>query len=159
MLRQKRQDILLHTKKWEQLLQINLEPKEWQNIHLICFKTIQDNHIIWLQYRIIHRILGTKVLLHKMKKSENNHCRLCNRMPETLIHIFTECPYSTEIWVLVRNWIQKEAGSILKIASEMPVPHSLGKYFQHHEIQKYCISTNFRILSEHCQLYKGPNNV
>ena len=22
----------------------------------------------------------------------------------------------------------------LKIASEMPVPHSLGKYFQHHEI-------------------------
>ena len=46
-----------------------------------------------------------------------------------------------------------------KIASEMPIPHSLGKYFQHHEIQKYCISTNFRILSEHCQLYKGPNNV
>ena len=46
-----------------------------------------------------------------------------------------------------------------KIASEMPVPHSLGKYFQHHEIQKYCISINFRILSEHCQLYKGPNNV
>ena len=49
--------------------------------------------------------------------------------------------------------------SIEKIASEMPVPHSLGKYLQHHEIQKYCTSTNFRILSEHCQLYKGPNNV
>ena len=46
-----------------------------------------------------------------------------------------------------------------KIASEMPVPHSLGKYFQHHEIQKYCISTNYRILSEHSHLYKGPNNV
>ena len=46
-----------------------------------------------------------------------------------------------------------------KIASEMPVPHILGKYFQLHEIQKYCVSTNFRILSEHCQLYKGPNNV
>ena len=44
-----------------------------------------------------------------------------------------------------------------KIASEMPIPHSLGKYFQHHEILKYCISTNFGILSEHCQLYKGPN--
>ena len=42
---------------------------------------------------------------------------------------------------------------VKKIASEMPVPHSLGKYFQHHEIQKYCISTNFRILSEHCQFF------
>ena len=45
----------------------------------------------------------------------------------------------------------------IKIASEMPVPHSLGKYFEHHKIQKF--STEFRILSEHCQLYKGPNNV
>ena len=38
----------------------------------------------------------------------------------------------------------------LKIASEMPVPHSLGKYFQHHEIQKHCASKvqdTFRALS------------
>ena len=27
----------------------------------------------------------------------------------------------------------------------MPVPHSLGKYFQHHEIQKYCTSTRLVI--------------
>ena len=40
-----------------------------------------------------------------------------------------------------------------------PVPHSLGKYFQHHEIQKHCTSTKFRILSEHGQLYKVPKNV
>ena len=84
-------------------------------IHLICFKTISDNHIIWLEYRIIPSILGTKVLLHKMRKSENNLCRVCNNVPETLIHIFTECPSSTEIWVLLRNWIQKETGSILII--------------------------------------------
>ena len=61
----------------------------------------------------------------------------------------------------IRNTVRRKIwGKTLgKIASEMPVPHSLGKYFQHHEIQKYCTSTNFRILSEHCQLYKGPNNV
>ena len=115
VLRPKSQDSPLHIKNWEQLLQINLEPKEWQNIHLICFKTILDNHIIWLQYRIIHNILGTKVLLHKIKKSENNHRRLCKNVPETLIHIFIECPYSTEIWILLKNWIQNEAGSILNI--------------------------------------------
>ena len=48
---------------------------------------------------------------------------------------------------------------LIKVASEMPVPHSLGKYFQHHEIQKHCTSTKFRILSEHCQLYKAQKNV
>ena len=40
---------------------------------------------------------------------------------KSFVHAETQC----------RN-ISKE--SQLKIASEMPVPHSLGKYFQHHEI-------------------------
>ena len=62
-----------------------------------------------------------------------------------------------DIFIIENRYFAKNITE--KIASEMPVPHSLGKYFQHHEIQKYCISTNFRILSEHCQLYKGPNNV
>ena len=58
---------LVHLKTWENLLQINIELKEWKNIHLACFKTILDNQIIWLQYRILRNILGTKALLYKMK--------------------------------------------------------------------------------------------
>ena len=50
-----------------------------------------------------------------MRKSENNLCRVCGTVPETIIYIFAECPSSTEIWVLLRNWIQKETGSILII--------------------------------------------
>ena len=60
---------LVHINTWEKILQINIELKEWKNIHLTCFKTILDNQIIWLQYRILHNILGTKALLYKMKKS------------------------------------------------------------------------------------------
>ena len=56
-------------------------------------------------------------------------------------------------------YVKVKVSQLQKIASEMPIPHSLGKYFQHHEIQKYCTSTKFRILSEHCQLYNRLNNV
>ena len=31
----------------------------------ICFKTVQDNAIIWLQYRVVHRILGTQYILQR----------------------------------------------------------------------------------------------
>ena len=72
-------------------------------------------------------------------------------------HLFTKTGQFCSTKLLSKS--ENTEKYVIKIASEMPVPHSLGKYFQHHEIQKYCISTNFRILSEHCQLYKGPNNV
>ena len=76
---------------------------------------ILDNQIIWLQYRILHNILGTKALLYKMKKAENNLCRFCNNMPETITHVFVDCLYSTEIWDLLKNWIYQETGSTFDI--------------------------------------------
>ena len=66
MCQNKKAKIVYYIRKMGTATSINLEPKEWQYIHLICFKTIIDNHIIYLQYRIIHSILGTKVLLHKI---------------------------------------------------------------------------------------------
>ena len=106
---------LVHMKTWENLLQRSIELREWQNIHLTCFKTILDNQIIWLQYRILHNIFGTKALLYKMKKAENNLCRFCNNMPETITHVFVDCLYSTEIWDLLKNWIYQEIGTTFDI--------------------------------------------
>ena len=76
---------------------------------------ILDNQIIWLQYMILHNILGTKALLFKMKKDENNLCCFCNNMPETITHVFLDCLYSTEIWDLLKNWIYQEIGSTFDI--------------------------------------------
>ena len=90
---------------------MNKELKVWENIHLTCFITILDNQIIWLQYRILHNILGTKALLHQIKKVGNNLCHFCNNTPETLIHVFAGCQYSAEIWVALKHWINQETGS------------------------------------------------
>ena len=72
---------------------------------------ILDNQIIWLQYRILHNILGTKALLYKMKKAGNNLSCFCNDKPETVTHVFADCLYSAEIWDLLKNWIYHEMGS------------------------------------------------
>ena len=53
--------------KWCITLNINIDEKDWEQTYNICFKTLQINYLIWFQYRIIHRILGTHSYLKKTK--------------------------------------------------------------------------------------------
>ena len=46
--------------KWTQSLNCNLD---WKKINLLAFKVTKNTKFQWFQYRIIHRILGTKTLL------------------------------------------------------------------------------------------------
>ena len=49
---------------WNNELNINIDEDTWQK----AFK-IQDNNLIWFQYRILHRILGTQKLISKIGKT------------------------------------------------------------------------------------------
>ena len=52
--------------KWKNELNCKIEEQSWTKIFTICFKVINNKNLIWFQYRIIHKILGTEELLHKM---------------------------------------------------------------------------------------------
>ena len=104
-------------------------------------------------YDMAYKILNFKVT--RQGQRSNQGTMMVHTYTPIPTNVPTTCQHTTPY--RFRDIVQTRL--LKKIASEMPVPHSLGKYFQHHEIQKYCTSTNFRILSEHCQLYKGPNNV
>ena len=68
ILSQQNDNIKLKT-KWNTTLNIDIDTDDWQNVYKVCFKTLKRNDFIWFQYRIIHRILGTRALLHKMNIS------------------------------------------------------------------------------------------
>ena len=70
----------------------------WQQCYLICFKTIQDNYLIWLQYRILNQILGIRNLKFKMGITQDTVCKLCNENEETLIHLFNQCEPTRKFW-------------------------------------------------------------
>ena len=76
---------------WEQALEIRIPESMWKQIYRICFRSIKDNSIIWLQYRILHRILGTNEYMFRIKKRVSSQCNICNDFPETILHLFTEC--------------------------------------------------------------------
>ena len=45
--------------KWNNIFSVEIDNNTWKIVFKACFKILSDNNLIWFQYRIIHRILGT----------------------------------------------------------------------------------------------------
>ena len=75
-----------------------------KNIFNICFRTIHDNKLILFQYRVIHRILGTRKLQFKMCITENQKCGLYTIEDETLLHLFVNCNIANHFWNFIDTW-------------------------------------------------------
>ena len=100
--------------KWNNILKQTINDDEWNKIYKICFKTTGRNDLIWLQFRIIHRILGTRSLLYKMKIADSDLCRLCKSSVETIHHLFVVCPKVSDFWKTLQSRLQS-SGLYLKI--------------------------------------------
>ena len=86
------QTVTIEHPKWEQELDIIIDTKTSKLIYRNCFHTIKDNYLVWLQYKILHRILGTRNYLYKLKISESESCIQCKEEKETILHMYWERP-------------------------------------------------------------------
>ena len=84
---------------WEQPLNIEISKPVWSQIFKNCFKTVKNNDLIWLQYRILNRIVGTKDYLFKIKRTNDRKCSFCNKEFETIMHLFVSCEQVQNFWL------------------------------------------------------------
>lgn len=77
------------TRKWNLIFTIT--DRQWKTIFQAPFYSVRDSKVQYLQFRFIHRILGTNHLLYNMNITDNPRCSFCGRHDETLLHIFWEC--------------------------------------------------------------------
>ena len=82
--------------RWNQEFEICIDHDTWRMLFSICFKTVTNNNLIWFQLKLIYRILGTNSYLHELGIRNSPNCRFCQQ-PESLLHIFYECPNSSEL--------------------------------------------------------------
>ena len=85
-----------------------MSPLNWKDIYNISFNTIQDNFYKWFQYRLIHRILGTRTLLSTINIAESDLCGLCQMESETLLHLYIFCDQSSNFWNSLEALIQSK---------------------------------------------------
>ena len=87
-------------------LTLNIDNSTWKSVFKQIFYNIQDNSLIWFQYRLIHRVLGTKDLLCKMSLEDANICRICQCETESLMHLFLHCSHVVNyLWTSLESWI------------------------------------------------------
>ena len=81
----------------------NLDTDEWVKIYALPFTLLSDNKIIDLQYRILHRTLGTNKLLYQIRKRNTPSCDMCMMFPETIEHLMFECNVVKNFWFTLFN--------------------------------------------------------
>ena len=70
------------------------------NVWLMPFET----KLLELQWKILHTIYPTGLLLKKMNIKDNDCCEFCGEL-DTLIHFFVNCSYVNQVWVQAENII------------------------------------------------------
>ena len=58
------------------------------------------------QYKLMHRILITNSFLYKCQLKETDLCTFCTETKESLVHIFWECNYVPNFWLVIGNFLK-----------------------------------------------------
>ena len=90
----------------------------WEKVYKSIMCTTKDTGLIWFALRIIHRIIGTKVYLNKLKISDDKYCSICLHEPESITHLFFDCPLVARIWSSLSFWILQKTGKRIHFDKE-----------------------------------------
>ena len=100
---------------WEEALGITIDKDMWKQIFRVCFKAIKDNDLIWIQCRVLYRILGTKELLFKIKSYDDGKCSFCKEYSETILYLFVQRKVVRKFWSELITYFQLILGTDLAI--------------------------------------------
>ena len=93
--------------KWERVVGLHYTDNEWACFSSIANKCTPSTDLRWMQYRIIHRLLPTKLFLFKIKYIDSPKCSFCNESDETIYHMLWECGRVEIIWRELKLWLSK----------------------------------------------------
>ena len=86
---------------WKRKFEYNISKADWT----LAFACCKETRLRTLQYKILHNIYATNILLHKMKVTETNKCSLCPDLVDYLEHFFYECKIVKDFWKEVAQYI------------------------------------------------------
>ena len=72
--------------------------EERQKIYSLPFRVTNEVKLSVFQYKIVHNILYTNKILHKMKKKQQPDCPYCHDIDQTPLHLFVECALAKSFW-------------------------------------------------------------
>jgi hypothetical protein len=98
-------------------VEAKLDDDDWEEIHLRNFKCTIESRFRSFYFKVFHKAIAFKDFLFKIKRSESPNCSFCNKMPETIIHIFCECDAVITLWLEIENILRSGIDSNLKLTN------------------------------------------
>ena len=80
-----------------------LDNEDWEEIHLRNFKCTIESRLRSFYFKIFHRAIAFRDFLFKIKRIDSPECCFCQKVPETIIHIFCECDFVKPLWQEIYN--------------------------------------------------------
>jgi hypothetical protein len=136
--------------KWGEKLGLHFTDEEWKTCCLMPFKCTMEVKLRWFQYRILNRILTTNTFMYTIGQRNDNLCTFCNREPETIKHLFTECEKVKNIWAQLQTWLLQKLGfTVIFNKNHILFGTELKK--TNHAANLILILTKFHIYRRRCQ--------
>ena len=100
---------------WQRKLHIEIDEKIWE----MPRKATKEVRLLELQWKIMHAIYPTNIILKKMKKVETSKCSHCPNEIDTLEHFFFDCTSVALFWKHVKTLLTLNLGKPVKCTINM----------------------------------------
>jgi len=94
---------------WKRKFDIDISSEIW----LLPSQVTKETRLRLLQWKIIHNIYPTNIMLAKMKVKETNKCSECNDTVDVIEHFFFECPKVLVFWSYIEAFVRNHFGVFL----------------------------------------------
>jgi len=89
---------------WKRKFDYDITEDDWR----LAFETTKETRLKLLQWKLLHNIYPTNIMLFKMKVTNSNHCSYCNGIVDFIEHFFFFCPFIKAFWKNIENFILAE---------------------------------------------------
>ena len=99
---------------WRNKFNITIEKHHWC-LPKLCSK---ESRIRELQWKILHNIYPTNILLSKMGITMNNKCPYCVTEVDFIEHFFVKCKQIKTIWIKVKDIFHQKHNKTVQLSEE-----------------------------------------
>ena len=99
---------------WKELCVVP-ETVNWEKIHLRNFKCTIDT-LRSFYFKIFHKAIAFNDFLFKIKRRDSPYCSFCNKVEETIIHVFLQCDKVKPIWKDIIRIINQKENTIINVS-------------------------------------------
>ena len=96
---------------WRRKLNYTINKQNWECI----FNSTQETRLRVLQWKILHNIYPTNILLQKMRVRDTNKCSFCPSNVDFIEHFFFECPSINAFWKHIEGYIFNKKGIRMRL--------------------------------------------